>query len=97
MKHPMVYLLIAGVAGSILALEFLFNKTFRRRAVELEEKAEELIENGVTKTVESIQELKNKGLHLKIREEINKAFDNAAKAIGKGAENVEGALENAKI
>jgi len=54
MKHPMVYLLIAGVAGSILALEFLFNKTFRRRAVELEEKAEELIENGVTKTVESI-------------------------------------------
>ncbi len=81
----------------ILAAEFILDKSFRRRAVDLEEKAEGLINAEVARVSDTFQGLKGKEVSWHVRDEINDAFDNLAKAIGKGAEIVEGALENAKI
>jgi hypothetical protein len=97
MKNTLYFMAFALGAASILGIEFIFDKTFRRRAVELEEKAENLINAEVAKASETFQGLKGKEIGWHVRDEINDAFDNLAQVIGKGAEMVEGVLENAKI
>jgi hypothetical protein len=97
MRNSLFYLSFAFVAASAIAVEFVINKSFRRRAVEIEEEAENLINAGLAKTAESLQELKDRGISWKIREEISNAFENTARVIEKGAELIEGALTNVRI
>ena len=65
MMNSLFYLSFAFVAASAIGVEFLINKSFRRRAVEIEEEAENLINAGLAKTAESLQELKDRGISWK--------------------------------
>lgn len=97
MKPSMLYLSFVFVVASTIAIELIFNKSLRRRAVEIEGKAEGLIHEGVEKTSQSLHEFTDNEFAWKVREEISNAFENVVHGIEKGAEIVEGALEHTTL
>ena len=96
MKNVKNCLIFIFGAASAIGAALLFSRVFHRRPGAIEKKAEQIIDDGVTKITASLQEFKDTGFAETVKENIKEALGEAVQAIEKGTEMVEGALKKAK-
>ena len=78
MENLMYLIVFPTVVAVTFVVELLFNKSLRRRAVEIDENAEAFSNRDVAITFESPHVLMDKNVVFKMNDENNNAFDKAA-------------------